>query len=212
MTLINCKAAFYATMLEVAATHPLDVIKTRLQMAKNVKPNKLYKGLGSRLIGSYPMRIIYWNSTSYCKEKKINPMLGGAMVGFLQTTIDYPIEVIKTNKVINNQSWKNSFKKVNNFNAFLIHYKRNLLFASSVITSVSMFKDNNYASGLGGLIGSIISHPLDSLKTWYQSGKQTYPSHWKISDYFRGVVFRGGISFIGMNIGWLSYKYFDDLK
>ncbi len=209
MAIINFKSAFYATMLEVATTHPLDVIKTRVQMSKKIIPNQLYKGIGSRLLGSYPMRLIYWNSTNYCKENKINPILGGAVVGFLQTTMDYPIEVIKTNKVINNLSWSASFNKVKNSHAFLIHFKRNLLFASSVITSVSMFKDNNYASGIGGLIGSVISHPLDSLKTWYQSGKQSFPHHWGFADYFRGVLYRGGISFVGMNIGWLSYKYFD---
>lgn len=209
MELINYKASLYATLLEVGTTHPLDAVKTRIQMSQKVIPKDLYKGVGSRLIGTFPMRIAYWNTTNYCKTNKVSPLLGGAMIASFQTMIDYPIEVIKTQKIVNNRPWNKAFQNIDNKKAFAIHWNRNFIFAGSVCHFINNDDEKtSYKAGLGGMIGSVITQPLDTLKTWYQSEKTKYPFHWKLQDYLKGFGYRAGISFIGMNIGWLSYKYF----
>ena len=53
MSLINYKATFYATMLEVATTHPLYAVKTKIQMNQKWNYKDIYKGVGSRLIGTF---------------------------------------------------------------------------------------------------------------------------------------------------------------
>lgn len=209
MSFINYKATFYATLLEVATTHPLDAVKTKIQMNQKWKTKDIYKGVGPRLIGTFPMRISYWNITNYCKEKKISSFLGGMIIASFQTAIDYPIEVIKTQKIVNNRPWNLAFQKLDNIKAFGVHWNRNFIFATSVCYFINNDNENSsYKAGVGGMLGSVITQPLDSLKTWYQSEKTTYPQHWKLKDYLKGFGYRAGISFLGMNIGWISYKYF----
>ena len=209
MSLINYKATFYATLLEVATTHPLDAMKTKIQMNQKIIPTEIYKGVGSRLFGTFPMRIAYWNTTNYCKEYQISPLLGGLLIASFQTAFDYPIEVVKTQKIVNNRQWHKAFHKLDNSKAFIIHWNRNFIFASSVCYFINNDKDkSNYKAGIGGILGSVITQPLDTLKTWYQSENKKFPKHWTIKDYLKGFGFRAGISFMGMNIGWISYKYF----
>ena len=61
----------------------------------------------------------------------------------------------------------------------------------------------------GGLLGSVLSHPLDSLKTFYQSGNNN-PN---ITREFllNGLIPRTSISVISMSIGYGSFIFFKNL-
>jgi hypothetical protein len=61
-------------------------------------------------------------------------------------------------------------------------------------------------AAIGGFIGAIITHPIDSLKTWYQyQNNSLYPKHWSFRNYYNGWYIRAIISLISMNIGWIIF-------
>jgi len=205
------KSSLISSVIEVFATHPLDYAKTLLQNnTKNVTLQDYlknpYKGLTSRLIGVAPMRILFWNSITYFKERNIHPILAGVYTASIQTTIDYPIEQMKIQKMIHNQSPLKAFKQKNLMKGFGLTLSRNMGFAM-VLNSCIHNKDGSYYHGaIGGFMGAVLTHPLDSLKTWYQAGNHHYPKNWKFNDYYKGWYFRAGISLISMNIGWIVYS------
>jgi len=207
------KSSIISSTIEVFATHPLDYAKTLLQ--NNTKNFTLqdylknpYKGVTSKLIGTVPMRILFWNSIIYCKEKNINPILAGIYTGSIKSILDYPIEQIKIQKMIHNQSALNAFNQKNLTKGFLLTLLRNMGF-TIVLTSCIYNNDDSMIRGaIGGFMGSILTHPLDSLKTWYQAGNKNYPIQWKLNNYYKAWYFRAGISLISMNIGWIVYNKF----
>lgn len=211
------KASVISGVIEVGATHPIDYVKTILQKnEKRVNINEIksylrtpYKGVGSRLIGVVPMRILFWNSLDYFKSMGYNPISAGFYTSIIQTSIDYPIEQIKTQQMI-----KNTKKNINLFNHFkdikilpsiFSHLGRNAGFAVIMNQIIQKKPESLYYGAIGGFLASLITHPFDSLKTWYMTGNNHYPNHWGIKDYMRGWHYRCGISLISMNIGWIIY-------
>ena len=207
------KSSIISSTIEVFATHPLDYAKTLLQ--NNTKNFTLqdylknpYKGVTNKLIGTVPMRILFWNSIIYCKEQNIHPILAGIYIGSIKSILDYPLEQIKIQKMIHNQSALNAFNQKNLTKGFALTLLRNMGF-TIVLTSCIRNNDDSMIHGaIGGFMGSILTHPLDSLKTWYQAGNKNYPIQWSINDYYKGWYFRAGISLISMNIGWIVYNKF----
>ena len=207
------KSSIISSTIEVFATHPLDYAKTLLQ--NNTKNFTLqdylknpYKGVTSKLIGTVPMRILFWNSIIYCKEKNINPILAGIYTGSIKSILDYPIEQIKIQKMIHNQSALNAFNQTNLTKGFVLTLLRNMGFTIVLTSCIHNNDDSMIRGAIGGFMGSILTHPLDSLKTWYQAGNKNYPIQWKLNDYYKGWYFRAGISLISMNIGWIVYNKF----
>ena len=103
---IHLNASIVSAITEVIATHPIDYVKTVMQNnSKNLKYDEIksllktpYKGVSSRLIGIVPMRVLFWNSLEYFKNKGFNPYHSAIFTSLIQTTVDYPIEQIKTQK------------------------------------------------------------------------------------------------------------------
>ena len=70
-------ASIISGIIEVGATHPIDYMKTLFQKNESkINTSQIknymktpYKGVGSRLIGVVPMRILFWNSLDYFKSK-----------------------------------------------------------------------------------------------------------------------------------------------
>ena len=209
------KASVISGVIEVGATHPIDYIKTILQKNEkrfNIKEFKSYlrtpyKGVGSRLIGVVPMRILFWNSLDHFKSIGYNPILAGFYTSIIQTSIDYPIEQIKTQQMIKNtnQNLFNHFKDIRILPSVFSHLGRNAGFAVVINQIIQKKPDSLYYGAIGGFLASLITHPFDSLKTWYMTGNNHYPKHWRIKDYMRGWHYRCGISLISMNIGWIIY-------
>lgn len=186
-------------LVEVLLTHPIDVIKTRIQQSsvtggkfvlRDLKsPTLLYSGLISRLAGITPMRAMYWGTqdlsgkmlTEYIPEQNSRLIVSGMLGGISQTVVDAPIEYIKTQQIRNN---KNSYSQIK-FRGFTPTLYRNTLFATifncvansdtlGINDRLNTIGCNKYISmlcrfGTAGAIASIISQPLDYYKTYTQT-------------------------------------------
>ena len=191
---------------EIISIHPIDYLKTIKQTNKQFNFKNIYNGLSIRLLGVVPMRVIFWTSLDYFNSLKYSSIKSALYSSFLQTIVDYPIEIQKTNRMLNiKSSVIQSIKKINNINAFNIHLVRNSIFTICVNYMITN-NDSYLNAGIGGFIGCILSQPFDSLKTWYQTGNLNYPKNWTIKDYMRGGLYRAGMSIITMNISWFMYK------
>ena len=210
------EASFISSIIEVIVTHPLDYVKTLIQKEqtfifnknKNIFQNitKLYTGINSKLIGTIPMRFLFWNSLEYFNNKKYSKIKASILTSMCQTSVDFPVEVIKIQKINNNVNWYSSFKHIQLFPSLTSHLMRNTIFTIGVNLTIGNDKNSLYKAGLGAAIGSIISHPFDTLKTWYQSGEKNFPKQWTLKNYYRGVGYRTSVSFISINIGWVIYR------
>ena len=210
------KSSALSGVLEILATHPLDYGKTILQSkglnnASNVTFKEFlsnpYKGFSSRIVGIVPMRILFWNSITYFRERGYHPVLAGLCTAIVQTTVDYPIEQIKIQRMIhNNHNILSAFRQPNLFKGYSLTLGRNIGFAVLVNCCIDGHDGSYYHGALGGFIGSVVTHPLDSLKTWYQAGNTSFPTHWTVANYCRGWHLRAGISLISMNIGWVVFS------
>jgi len=225
---------------EVICTHPIDLIKTKLQEAsqKNVVINNpvkyfyskyksqgivyIYNGFIPRIIGIVPMRLIFWGVQGNCNEylKKYNItdknrlILAGALGGAAQTLVDNPIETMKIRQMT---STTNSFTLSKNmlFCGFGPTLGRNVLFTSILNYIVNISPSEHYGSyflkgAFGGLIASIITQPLDYIKTEKQRLIINNRSIVDIiiKDYkflMVGTIPRATLGFFNMGIGVTIY-------
>jgi len=211
------KASIVSGIIEVGATHPLDYLKTLLQKNEaKVNMNEIksymktpYKGVCSRLVGVVPMRILFWNSLDFFKSKGYNPVIAGFYTSIIQTSIDFPIEQIKTQQMIKNTNQNinifNHFKDIKILSSISSHLGRNAGFAIIMNQIIQKKPESLYYGAIGGFLASVATHPFDTLKTWYMTGNHNFPKHWGFKDYMRGWHYRCGISLISMNIGWIIY-------
>lgn len=148
-----------AAITELVFTHPIDYYKTLKQnniknALKFVKHNP-YKGVSTRLIGILPMRISFWSSLEYLKQKQVNPYSIPLITSTVQTIFDIPIEQLKTN-LMNRKKY--NFIPKNFWKGAMFHYQRNILFTYGFYFGTKN-TDNPFIGGLlGGLIGATISH------------------------------------------------------
>ena len=230
-------------IIEVLATHPIDYIKIKKQEYKQlgkefnlpkIKLNKLYTGLMPRLIGVAPMRVVFWGSQDYYRNallkmdnkylNKYNFLIIGWNSAFLQTIIDTPIEIYKIGKMTNmtNENLKQSLINMQGFNANLI---RNFGFTS--VIAYLCFNNHNHNgfidkfkyAAFGGLIGSVLTQPIDYVKT-QQQRCQDNRSIYKIiqetikDDYrklYIGGFYRSVLSISTMGIGFVAFDFFNNL-
>lgn len=263
-------ASSFSGIFEVLISHPLDRVKTEMQIMTlnntNSNPksttlsttysktsimsginniyqtNKLkgfYSGILPRLAGIVPMRLIYWSSMTISSdyithnksyvENNLNKymsnsisnftinLIPGLITGFAQSIIDNPIEVAK----IKLMSGTSDIKINNLYQGFGYLLGRNILFAIPVAYSVKTYgKEHPFLAGaIGGLIGSIISHPLDVIKTERQRHKSyNKPANLKKitlvklalenpSSLITGLSMRCSLSFINMGVGFIVFNY-----
>jgi len=218
--------ALVSSILETTITHPLDVIKIHKQSSQPIlyKFKTLYSGYIPRTIGNIPSRTIflfsqdylhhYFNSKkNYEVSKKSQCILIPFLSGFSQTLIDTPIEVLKMNQVM---KLKNTFL----YKGFLPHFYRNFIFVLCVYNfkqfNISNSNNNSVGSNylntalygaMGGVVGSYISHPLDTIKTCIQTNR-TY-EHFRFKDYMRGCHLRAGMGMINI---FISLYVFECMK
>jgi hypothetical protein len=207
---IRIKSSILSSFIEIFATHPLDYAKTLIQNNNKITLKQYlknpYKGCFSRVISIVPMRIFFWNSYSYFNNNGYGLIQTSILTASLQTIIDYPSEQIKIQRIIHNKSIFNAFKQQNIFMGAFFTLTRNIGFTLGLATFINNNNGSYYHGAVGGFVGALITHPLDSLKTWYQTGNIKYPKHWTIVDYYKGWYFRAGMSLISMNIGWFIYS------
>ena len=175
---MHYKSAVLSSLIEVTCVHPLDVYKTLYQQNNKYRFSTYlkapiqskYKGYTSRLFGIIPMRSTFWLAQDYAENTLQNYkgpkkyLSVGLFTSVCQTIIDTPIENVKIRKISNIEPLYN--KLYTGFNPNLV---RNYIF----VTSVYFFNQkgeehgiNKFATGsLGGMIGALISHPIDYIKT-----------------------------------------------
>ena len=221
--------ALVSSIIESTITHPLDVIKIHKQTSQHIlyKFKTLYSGYTPRALGNIPSRTIflfsqdylhtYFNSKkNYELSKKSQCIIIPLLAGFSQTLIDTPVEVLKMNQVMN---VKNTFL----YKGFLPHFFRNFIFVLCVynfkqvgISNSNRSQDNSWGSNylntafygaMGGVVGSYISHPLDTIKTCIQSNRSY--KHFTLKDYYKGCHLRAGMGMINM---FVSLYVFEIMK
>lgn len=216
MEYIPYHAYIVSSITEVIITQPIDVIKTlkqnRIIPTYNIKT--LYKGFTPRLYGNIPSLSMFLFSQSYLDsklnmDKPYNKLLLPLIAGCSQTLIDNPIEVIKINKIM-------GIKNLNLLKGFVPHYFKNSILIGSVYHSRKYAENNLHSSysnfngiigAAGGLIGTYMSHPFDTIKTLQQSNKEF--KNIKFKNLLVGMHLRGLMNFLSFTI---SLSIFDVIK
>lgn len=226
-------------IIEVSVSHPLDRIKTKMQEMSlcDRKPcvkvamkeihraagwPGFYTGYAARITGIMPMRLVYWetmrrmNKSVAGKPTWYQLLMPGLTVGLAQTLIDNPIEVLKVRRMTGESKtdWRNVTK------GFAPCVLRNIIFSITVSASVKLFGEEHpfLAAAGGGLAGSVISQPLDVVKTEMQRmyGNQASEGmlaifrrlvHHNPQELFAGTVMRSTLSFVNMGIGFMAFKH-----
>jgi hypothetical protein len=205
-----------SSFAEVIITQPLDVIKTYAQTNQKIKSynfQTLYKGFIPRSIGNIPSRSTFLFTQDYLKQYIPNnrqPLIIPIATGFAQTLIDTPVEVAKINKIFNLKS----SSIISYYSGFVPHCTRNIIFIGCVFNMKSYAEKYNPTANIivqttfgaiGGVIGSYLSHPFDTIKTLIQTSS---PNNLvKIRDYFRGSHLRAGMGFINMFISLTMFEF-----
>ena len=198
-----------SSIVEVIITQPLDVIKIHKQTNTPIifDIKNLYRGLFIRASGNIPSRSVFLYSQEYFKNYYLDNKYKIFLIPFMstlsQTVIDTPIEILKINKIMN----------INNkflYKGFIPHFSRNFIF----LTFVFNFKeahDNHFKKALygafGGFIGSYISHPLDTIKTFKQSNMIITNDMYKFNRLMKGSHLRASMSFINMMISLSIFEF-----
>lgn len=207
-----------SSFFEVCITQPLDVMKIHYQTNTKIifTFRELYKGFVPRAIGNIPSRTLFlfsqdfykngfqkYDNITHYKYKVVIP----ALAGFTQTLVDTPTEVIKMNKIMN----------INNkflYRGFMSHVSRNIIFLIPVYNCKEYAK-NKYTTNIfmigiygaiGGLFGSYLSHPLDTIKTLIQTNRKNEIKNLTINDYFRGGHLRAGMAMCNMCISLTIFE------
>jgi hypothetical protein len=216
---------------EVLVTHPLDVIKIKMQVKQNVQVKNLYNGIFPRLLGCIPMRIVFWSSQhrieKWLQKRHIqtsyNFLFVSTGASFCQTVLDNPIENLKIKQIQNETS--SSINKSILFRAFPQTFKRNLLYLTTFkfLNEKVQHKNNteliSYTMITSGT-ASVVSHPYDFVKTLKQVQHSKFAKFKKFKDLFifyhfsrngqwkilfSGSLFRMSMGIISMTIGNFLY-------
>ena len=145
-----------------------------------------------------PLRVTFWNTSKLLQRKKYDSIKTGTIVASVQTLLDYPLEQIKIQRMINNSSVKKAFIGKTVFPGFLATLTRNIGFAIILNKSISQDPDSIYWSAIGGFTGALVTHPIDSLKTHFQHNRElTFPNY-SLKECFKGWHYRCSISLIAI--------------
>lgn len=214
-------AGSFSGLCEVLITHPLDYIKTLLQYNNNkisCKTYNFYRGITPRIFGVVPMRTIFWTTlegSKYYLPDNIKDtdrlILSGLFAGIAQSAIDVPIENMKIQRMIRN----NKFCDINLYNGSSVTITRNVGFAIILNLFLHLGNDHSnksidfFRAGVGAVVASIITQPLDYFKTQIQSNKTIYDI--RLKALFSGYLTRASMGFINMSIGYSVFSTINDL-
>jgi hypothetical protein len=151
------------SIIEVVITNPIEVWKIRRQSQLPFHIKYSYRGFIPRALGFIPMRTTFWYLYFSSNKHKLHPIFSSFLITTGTTIIDYPIDLIKTKRIINISH------KPNYVPMLCYHYSRNLIFTSSIVyTNYLNHKFYHlhpiYNILIGSFIGATISHPFDVWK------------------------------------------------
>jgi hypothetical protein len=207
-----------SSFVEVIVTQPIDVAKTYKQskIKFNYNFRTLYAGFIPRASGNIPSRTSFLFSQDFLRAKldsinKFNKILIPTLSGITQTLIDTPIENLKMKQIF-------KLEKINYYKGFIPHLTRNIIFLIPVFNFKEYGKlhhenalHQSLYGAIGGIIGSYVSHPLDTIKTLVQTNKKNQIKDLKIKNYFRGAHLRASMAFINMSISLTVFEYLKEI-
>lgn len=199
----------------------------------------LYRGYLPRVLGVIPMRSMFWGaqSTTYSylhphiANENIRVTLAGIAGGTAQTLVDNPIEVIKTRQITSSHMqsksmipipFKPNSSNLPRFPGFIPTLSRNIGFMV-VLTQFTTIDDHDSylckfgLAGVGGFVGSVLTQPIDYIKTRMQSANYDGKSALRIlSETVRkdprilmvGTMPRATLGFVNMGVGYLGFTLF----
>lgn len=162
-------------------------------------------------------------SNSCCRKnypisKNIQSIIIPFLSGFSQTLVDTPVENLKMKQVMKMKiNVKDAFLYKELYKGFIPHFYRNFIFVLCVYNFKQLSISNKGAhdsylqtalyGAIGGVVGSYISHPLDTIKTCIQTNR-TY-DNFTVKNYMRGCHLRAGMGMINM---FISLYVFEIMK
>ena len=225
-------------LAEIFFTYPIDYWKT-IQQAQfcSSNPNctssfkhsfwtNPYRGLSTRLVGILPTRMAFWGSMEWSGQKKLSWIEKSTCIAGCETLVDFPVEQCKVQKMLNNRSPKQTLMACRKMApnraclAFSSMFARNMGFIMTYEYSQEILRKQNmvslddprstfFISAVSGILGSVVSQPLDTLKTYYQyTATHHHAPLWRfplpVRSYFVGLPCRCLANFLGMGIGgWI---------
>lgn len=208
-------SSFLAGSVQTILGHPLDTIKTRIQIdnsnikkvIKNIKLNEnylhLYKGAFMPLIGTCILNSFLFSYHYNLNNIINNHFISGFYTGLLNGIILSPFELIKC-KFQNNRTKKknklyNIFKSIKNkeillYNGVLLSALRDSIGISIYFGTYETFQKYNnnplINGGLAGCLSWIYSYPIDVIKTKKQISNNNISNiikHMKPQNYINGI-------------------------
>jgi len=184
---VGAVAAMTATM----TTHPLDVIKVRKQMSPNISYRGLFNGLPDAL-----KRQVFYSGIRFGLYDQIGParklqliekIFKGAFVGAVGAFVATPFDLAKVRKQANTAHITSGF--FSRWQGGAPTVARAAVVTSSQLTAFHHTKEwltsheweenatttNITASVVSGIVTSLISNPLDVMKTWRMTGRLDNP-------------------------------------
>jgi hypothetical protein len=210
---MKINASVISGIAEVMTTYPIDYLKTIKQANKpmDIFWSNPYRGAMPRVMGLIPMRMVFWNSLYFCHNKNYSNLKTSVIASFAQTIIDYPTEQIKIQKMIHKRHINECLKINTLAPGFITTLGRNFGFLYIMNYFIVNGDDNNMLnSAVGGLVGSFVTHPLDTLKTHFQHNDSFKLPKFTFRQYFNGGLYRCSISIISMGIGWNVFNMIKD--
>jgi len=191
------------SLVEVVATQPLDVLKTKIQTKQPFFLRDTFRGLPYRAMGFLPVRTAFWWA-QHNTPTNFNLFQKAFFISGIQAAIDIPIDYFKI-RHINRIQTPHSLSQVAKVATF--HSMRNFMFCYSLLYTryfINKYKTPNihpyyYHIGSmmsGCLLGSAVSQPLDVLKTRFTCDPKT-----TLRFSMRGLFPRMMITTFGIGIG-----------
>jgi hypothetical protein len=124
----------------------------------------MWQGIGIRAAGVFPVRIVFWSTMDVMMDRGLHPVLAGGIAGCAQTIVDTPVEAAKVSRMTGGMPvnlrtmWRGT----------LWNLPRNAAFAAAVCAGRSS-TDTVWGAPSGAIIGAVITHPLDTLKSRAQA-------------------------------------------
>lgn len=197
-------------MFGILISHPVDSIKTHMQTHKSLntfqfKPNNLYRGIMSPLLGVGLEKSIVFGTYNYCRNNELNIPISGAISGFVASLIVSPYERIKILRQ-NQTNFKMSecTKPSFLFKGLSATFTREVPGFAIYFSTYEYLKDKFYKSQnkdidilagflFGGIAGStawLFIYPQDRIKTIIQSNNN---SKINIMDLIKTTYQNGGL-------------------
>lgn len=207
----QCLQTGLAGAAEVVTTYPTDYLKTLKQSGDSFSLFKSnpYRGFSVRLAAVLPVRLVFWGSYKVSKTYQWSPTQSALFMSLCETAVDFPAEQVKIQRMLNPRSLslKQCFVAHSIYPSLGTMFGRNLSFLL-VYHHVNQVcqKYTDWSACIAGLMGSIVSHPFDTIKTYYQSQPNNVKialskSHLSPRFLFAGCAYRCVANFIGMGIG-----------